>query len=45
MPKWLNDCLFNPINEIQQIKQKEYLNPLIDGDTHALPFAQGDNKG
>lgn len=44
LPKWLNDCLFKPINEIQQIKQKEYLNPLIDGDTHALPFAQGDNK-
>lgn len=41
LPKWLKECLVNPINEIQQMKQKEYLNPLIDGDTHALPFAQG----
>lgn len=44
LPKWLKDCLFNPIENIQQMKQKSHLNPLIDGDTHTLPFTQNNIK-
>lgn len=44
LPEWIKTCLLNPIKEIQNMKQRKELNPLIDGDTHALPFAQGDNK-
>lgn len=40
LPQWLKDCLYNPIQEIQQMKQKENLNALIDGVTHALPFSK-----
>lgn len=44
LPRWLKNCLFTPINKIQAMKQQEHLNPLIDGDTHPLPFACDDNK-
>lgn len=38
LPQWLKDCLYNPIQQLQQMKQQENLNALIDGVTHALPF-------
>lgn len=39
LPKWLKDCLLTPVKNLQQMKQQPELNPLVDGDTHALPFA------
>ena len=39
LPDWLKKCLLNPVQELQKMKQQTNLNPLVDGDTHALPFA------
>lgn len=38
LPDWIKTCLLDPIKEIQNMKQQEELNPLVDGDTHVLPY-------
>ena len=39
LPDWLKKCLLKPVEDLQKMKQQNNLNPLVDGDTHALPFA------
>ena len=41
LPEWLKKCLLKPVQELQEMKQQTNLNPLVDGDTHVLPFTTG----